>query len=238
MNVRIIDPGRPSAFKPRGWGREVAAEDFSELDDLDEDEAAPEEEKPRRSDDRLDLLLELRHRQWDFLCKCLSAEPAECLPSGLRACFAERRDGLKASIRELERIAVEMGIDVCPPEVAAGAWGPSWDGPGMMAGALFLNSLSATLLTAFLAEGDAAAWRATLLPLLADDCRFEGRLKGALEDAGDRAQQLGERWMARTAGLKSTHPERLWSFDLLRMGIRRLLGEGHPAAPGGSVAAD
>lgn len=234
MNVRIIDPGRASAFKPRGWGREVAAEDFSELD---EGESDPEESRHATSDDRFDLLLELRYRQLNFLEACLAGDGSGRLASGARACFAERRESLHASIRELERMAGDLGLEI-PALPLVAACRSSSDGPERIAAALFLNSLGVTLLSAFLAEGDAATWRTTLLPLLADDCRFEGRLKGYLEDAGDRAVELGERWIARTTGLKSTHPERLWSFDLLRMGIRRLLGEGHAAAPGGSVAAD
>jgi hypothetical protein len=229
MNVRIIDPGRASALKPRGWGREVAAEDFGDLDDGESDAEATQE---RKSDDRFDLLFELRHRQLDFLETCLAGEPAGRLPNGARGCFAERREALRGLIRELERMAGDLGLEVpALPPVPAGRSSP--DGPEMIAGALFLNSLGVALLSAFLAEGDAATWRTTLLPLLADDCRFEGRLKGCLEDAGGRAQELGERWLALTSGLKSVNPQRLWSFDLLRLGIRRLLGEGHAAAPGG-----
>lgn len=245
MNVRIIDPRRPSAAKPRGWGREAIPEDFGDLEDPDE---VPEATQVPRRDDRLDLLLDLRGRQLDLLSGCVSGAGAERLSSSASSCFAERVEILRASVLELEKTGREFGLEVpassaSPTErtlqsLPATPGRHFSSGPEMIGAALFLNSLSVTLVEAFLGEADAAAWRTVLVPLLADDCRFEGRLKGYLEEAGDRAVALGEERIARAAGVKSADPQRLWSFDLLRMGIRRLLGEGQAASPGGSVAAD
>lgn len=110
-------------------------------------------------------------------------------------------------------------------------------GPEMIGAALFLNSLGATMAAAMLCEGDAPAWRTDLLPMLQDDCRFEGRLKGFLEEAGGPAEALGHERIALAQSVKPGSSQRLWSFDLLRLAIRRLLGEGQAADGGGSFAA-
>lgn len=107
----------------------------------------------------------------------------------------------------------------------------------MLAEALFLNSLGTTMVAAMLCEADAPAWRGSLLPVLQDDCRFEGRLKGYLEEAGERAEALGRERIALAQGVKPAASQRLWSFDLLRMSIRRLLGEGPASVAGGAFPA-
>lgn len=239
MNVRIIDPRRPSAGKPRAWGREVVEDDFGDLDEAGEGAA----ERPS-CDDRFDLLLELRWRLEGFLAACLEDARAERLPGGAFACFAARCAELKQSREVLERTMSELGLEVPPlpagpPEGVFGALPfPAEEvfrgGAEMVGGAMFLNSLGTTMAAALLCEGDAPAWRGQLLPMLQDDCRFEGRLKGFLEDAGDRAVALGRDCMAVAQGVKPVSAQRLWSFDLLRLAIRRLLGEGHSPAAGGA----
>lgn len=224
----------------------MVTEDFGNLDGPDEVPDPTQAARVLRSDDRLDLLLELRHRQLDFLFGCLSGAGAERLSSGARSCFADRVEGLRESVLELQKAAREFGLKVPPspatPPMRVLQALPATPGRGFSCGperigtALFLNSLSVTMVEAFLGEADAAAWRTVLVPLLADDCRFEGRLKGYLEEAGDRAVELGAERIALAAGVKTADPQRLWSFDLLRMGIRRLLWEGQEATDGGFSA--
>ena len=225
MNVRIIDPGRSFSLKPRHWGHNPQDD---ELGDLDEPEAG-------RSDDRVELLVELRTLQCQFLQEALAGDR---VPGSLQVCGAERVDELRSSTMVLGKIAGELGLELPAarrfdmtkgfaamegkPEDAD----PRSTMPGTIGGILFFNALGLSVVSAFLREEDARAWRTVLLPMLADDSRFEGRLKGGLAALGAAAENQGDKWCSLAGSAGSGQPERVWSFDLLRMGIRRLLGTG------------
>lgn len=225
MNVRIIDPGRPFSLKPRHWGSNPL---HDELGDLDEPE-------PGRSDDRLELLIELRTLQCQFLEEALAGER---VPGSLQVCGAERVDELRFSTGVLGKIAGELGLELPPArrfdltKGFAAMEGKPEDSdprstmPGAIGGILFFNALGLSVVTAFLREEDAGVWRTALLPMLADDSRFEGRLKGGLAVLGAAAEKQGDDWCSLAGRAGSGQSGRVWSFDLLRMGIRRLLGSG------------
>jgi hypothetical protein len=225
MNVRIIDPGRSFSRKLRQWGRSLEDDELGDLD-------GPE---PVRSDDRLELLIDLRALQCQFLEEALAADR---IPGNLRVCVVERVDEIRASIGVLGKIAGELGLGLpaarCfdttkgfaamegKPEDAD----PGFTASGGMGPVMFLNALGLSVVSAFLRDEDAGIWRTALLPMLADDSRFEGRLKGSLAALGEGAEMMGAEWLSLAGSAGSGQSGRVWSFDLLRMGIRRLLGPG------------
>lgn len=225
MNVRIIDPGKSVSLKPRQWGQSL---DGDELGDLDEPEA-------NVLDDRLELLVELRMLQYQFLVESLDAVR---LPEILRGSWTGRVEEVRASIGALERLAGDLGLKFPPTraiDLSAGfadlagrpeGGVPFATTPGTIGAALLLNALGLAVVSSFLREEDEKSWRAILLPMFADDSRFEGALKGHLAVQGAAAEVEAGEWLSLAASVGSGPPARLWSFDLLRMGIRRLLGRG------------
>lgn len=225
MNVRIIDPGKSTSLKPRQWGQSLEGD---ELRDLDEPQAIP-------SDDRLELLVDLRMLQYQFLVEGLDAVR---LPEILRARWTERVEEVRGSIGALERLAGNLGLEFPPArpiDLSAGfadlagrpeGGVPFATIPRTMGAVLLLNALGLAVVSAFLREEDESGWRAILLPMLADDSRFEGALKGHLAAQGAAAEVEAGEWLLLASGVGSGPMARLWSFDLLRMGIRRLLGRG------------
>lgn len=224
MNVRIIDPGKPLAVKPRQWGLGRQGEELGELDETD----------AKAPDDRLELLLDLLSLQYHLL---LEGAKLGLVPPSLRAVWLRRDDQLGASMVSLEGAAGDLGVVLPParrPDLRAGFAGlqgvtvcdPLRGGSDLIGAALFLDALGLAVVSAFLREEDRAAVKNVLVEVLADSARFAGRLQGYLDDhdaeAGDRA---GE-WLSLVAPVGSIKPVRMWSFDLLRMSIRRLLGGG------------
>ena len=102
----------------------------------------------------------------------------------------------------------------------------------LLTGALVLNALGLAVVQAFLCESDATRWRQALLPMHAEDARFEGWLNGTLASCGDEAVERASELRALASGPTSTG-QRLWSFDLLRMAVSRLLCGGRSGHQGG-----
>lgn len=222
MNVRIIDPGKSSSVKPRQWGQ---SQDGDELGDLDDIEA-------KVSDDRLELLVDLRILQYLLLTE---ESVMRFIPEPLRPGWAERAESVRSSIGALGKIAVDLGLELPPARRVDLGNGfadlegkpvgdPLSTGSGLLGAALFFNALELAVVTAFLREEERFVLRNALLPILAEDSRFEGRLKGYLDAQGPAADVQADEWLSLAASVGSGTPGRVWSFDLLRMGTRRLLG--------------
>jgi hypothetical protein len=224
VNVRIIDPGKSFSVKPRHWGQNPEGGD---LGDLDEMEAVV-------SDDRLELLVELRALQHHILAE---GAGARLVPQALRTCWLERAEVVRLSIGNLEMIAGDLGLELPPArriDLRSGfadldgkpVGDPLSNASGLIGAALFFNALGLAVVTAFLREEEKAVLKDALIPLLAADSCFEGRLIGYLDGQGTAAEARVDEWLSLAAGAGSGKPGRVWSFDLLRMGIRRLLGRG------------
>lgn len=223
MNVRIIDPGKSFSAKPLQWGQ---GREGDEVGDLDEIEA-------NVSDDRLELLVDLRFLQYHLLTE---GAVRHLVPEPLRGGWSERAEFVQSSIGTLEKTAVDLGLELPPArrvDLSSGfanlegkpVGDPLSIASGLIGAALFANALSLAVVTAFLREEEKFVLRNVLIPILAEDARFEGRLKGYLDAKGTAADvQASDEWLSLAASMESGKPARVWSFDLLRMGIRRLLG--------------
>ncbi|MCW1922401.1 hypothetical protein OKA05_07535 [Luteolibacter arcticus] len=225
MNIRVIDPGNTSR-PPLPKRQDV-------FDDLDGGEP-----KAAR-DDRFDLLVDLKSISLAYLRRDTG-----------HAELARRADAVEKDIAALRKLAASTGIPLAPAprmDLAQGfaalaaqaevsGFDPFASGGDLLTGALVLNSLSLAVIQAFLCEGDASAWRPALLPMLADDARFEGWLDGALAASGTEVAERAAELRALTSGpaaCPTACGQRLWSFDLLRMAISRLLCGGLRGHRGG-----
>lgn len=224
MNVRIIDPGRSFSARRRQWGQSPDGDELGDLDDL----------PARVSDDRLELLIDLRVLQDHLLTE---GTARHLVPESLHAFWAERGELLRSSIATLEKIAGDLGLELPPTRQFdfEGGFAELTGKPGgdplsaanrLIGAALFFNALGLAVVSAFLREEERTVLKNGLLPILADDSRFEGRLRGYLDVQGDATVVLADEWLSLAASVGSGMPARVWSFDLLRMGIRRLLGRG------------
>lgn len=224
MNIRIIDPGKSVSFKPRQWGQGRDDEDLADLDEL----------HPNVSDDRLELLVELRVLQCHLLTEGASRH---LVPEALRAFWGERVDSLRSSVGNLEKIAGNLGLTLSPTREVdletgfAGLAGKPGGDPlattsGLIGAALLFNALGLAVASAFLREEDRTVLKRGLLPILSEDSRFEGRMSGYFDFQGNATAVHADEWLSLAASVGSGSPARVWSFDLLRMGIRRLLGRG------------
>jgi hypothetical protein len=224
MNVRIIDPGKSFSARRRQWGQSPDGDEMGELDDL----------PARASDDRLDLLIDLRVLQDRLLTE---GTGRQLVPESLQAFWTERGDFVRSSITTLEKIAGDLGLELPLPrrtdfdagfaDLSGKPAGDPLSAANRLIGAvLFFNALGLSVVAAFLREEDRTILKNGLLPILAEDSRFEGRLRGYLDVQGEATAVLADEWLSLAASVGSGMPARLWSFDLLRMGIRRLLGRG------------
>lgn len=224
MNVRIIDPGKSFSSRRRQWGQSPDGDELGDLDDL----PAPP------SDDRLELLIDLRVLQEQLLTE---GTARHIVPASLHAFWAERCEVLRSSIATLEKIAGDLALELPPTrqfdfqagfaDLSGKPGGDPLSTPNCLIGAaLFSNALGLAVVAAFLREEERTVLKNGLLPILADDSRFEGRLRGYLDAQGNPASATSDEWLSLAAGVGSGKPARVWSFDLLRMSIRRLLGRG------------
>ncbi len=242
MNVRIIDPGKAATSRRFSWRSEV---DVGEL--LDEDEPGPL--APPERDDRFELLLDLKNLALAYLKEAEAADP-EVLPQVLAEFFKKQAGAVEAAICALSKTGDEVGLILSPSprvdlrsgfsalarEAVVEVFDPFSSEAELITGALVVNSLGVAVISAFLCESDACVWRPVLLPILVEDCRFEGRLTATLSGLGEEAEERAAELLALTSGSSSAnggYGDRLWSFDLLRMAVSRLACGGSRERRGG-----
>jgi hypothetical protein len=97
---------------------------------------------------------------------------------------------------------------------------------------LFVQALLGAVAVEFFEESDAAGWRRVLIPSFAEGLRFEGALRAMLAVGGDPDPTLGKTLEALASRITAGKGGRVWSFDLLRMSIRRSLAAGDPRGGG------
>jgi len=198
MNVRIIDPGKSFSTRPRQWGQSAGDDELGELDEL----------PVMVPDDRLELLVDLRSLQCQVLTEGLARH---LVPESLLIYWSERVEQVRSSIGSLEKIARELGLEI-PPARRVDLEGGFAEmpvtprghllstAPGLIGAALFFNSLGLVVVSAFLREEEKTVLKNALLPILAEDSRFEGRLKGYLEGQGVAADAEPDEWLSLAAG--------------------------------------
>lgn len=160
----------------------------------------------------------------------------------LAEAFREREVEVRGTLAGVLRVAADRGLVPEPArriDLAAGLAalereaGAGFVGAGSpLHGVVFAQAALARVLAGLLGESDAGGWRAVLLPALVDAGRCEGRLRAVLEGLGapeEASAALLRVLIARVAGGAQ---ERIWSFDLRRMSLRRLLCGGDPRGGG------
>ncbi|WP_193211196.1 hypothetical protein [Luteolibacter marinus] len=197
-------------------------------------------------DDRFGLLLDLRYLASAFLEEVVARNGDRVLSPAISGEMADRAVAVRASLDRLARLGDCLGLTaVLPPRIdlAAGfaaiarqagvaVFDPLATGTELLTSALLVNSLGYPVIAALLCEGDTAAWRRELLPVFADDCRFEGYLKAALVSHDPGAACRASELLTLSCGSLSAG-ERLWGFDLLRMAISQFVCGGNRDRKGG-----
>ena len=226
MNVKVIDPRRAPESSSRHGSRDAI-----------------------RADDRFNLLTDLKYLTVAYMEEALGESGKRVLSPAMLQFFKGQLEAEKAGIQALRRLGEKIGLGRAPQpridlpagflclgtEAGVESFDPFAGEEPLITGALVLNALSQALIAGWLCESDAAFWRAALLPMLADDSRFEGLLNGALFFLGTDAECRASDLLALASGptAQRSSGERLWSFELLRMAISRLACGGERTLRGG-----
>lgn len=226
MNVKTLDPRR----SPEAAGRHGSR-------------------GSSRADDRFNLLTDLKCLTIAFMEEALGESRSGVLSPTMVQFFESQLIAEKAAIVALNRVGEKIGlgggtsprIDLeagfleLGEEAGLAGFDPFSAEDSVITGALVLNALSQAMIAGWLCESDASFWRGALLPMLADDSRFEGLLNGALFFLGTNAESRAHELLALASGpsAQRSNGERLWSFDLLRMAISRMACGGARSLRGG-----
>lgn len=200
-------------------------------------------------DDRLALLIDLKLLEQAML-KCMSDHRNLGLfPDPLLARFAAREDEVETCLSELNQlggsitekdelvpeVCLKAGFATVGRQAGIKAFDHADGRPSLLTGALFINSLCVVVVSAFLNEDDSGKWRSVLLSIFGCDRKFEGLLRDELSRCNRTIDHDAEKLLGLVLALQSPGfwTERLWSFDLLRMSIRRMLCGGSVRIRGG-----